>query len=497
MHSERPEGSATLRDLLRVLGPMWADLNHRHWDDSAAEPTDPASTDAGVGILEFVTQIDRHCGLLVERAPGRWGFAHLTFEEFYAGRALAFPERPRDRPVKIRQRLHDPRYDEPILLALGLVGREHVGDLDDLLTTALLAETDEARELGLTPTPLEELLGRDFRFVLRALADDIRAKPKLVDSLLDRALSELLHAAGRGRFGPYRHAVLERLRVLKAIPAGTRATNLVAQRLAELPATDRERQAHIVATASVCHPHPGITDRLTLIATSGYSSEAILAAEVLAGQGELGDSVVARLVELITTSADSSEASQAAHVLAGQGQLGDSVVAHLVELVAAAGNSFEAIRASQVLAGQAELSDSVVTRLVELVATAGYSSEASRAVNVLAGQGELGDSVVARLVELVATSADSSAAIRAAEVLALATASWRASTSWSRRLPTAPRRSGPRRCWRGSCSLATASWRASSSWSRRPPRASRRPGQRIFWPARGSWATASWRASSS
>ena len=197
---------------------MWADHNRQAWDERVLESADPANTDAGAGILAFVKQIDQHCGLLVERAPGRWGFPHLTFEEFYAGRALAFPARVRDRPVNIRRRLHDARYDEPILLALGLVGHEHVDDLDELITTALLAESDEAHDLGFTPTGHEDLLGRDFRFAVRALADDIPAKPRLVDSLIDRALDELLNATGRGRFPPYRQAVLERLRALNRIP---------------------------------------------------------------------------------------------------------------------------------------------------------------------------------------------------------------------------------------------------------------------------------------
>ena len=297
MHAERPEGTATLRDLLGVLGPLWADLNRQQWDDRVLESADPASTETGAGMLAFVKQIDQHCGLLVERAPGRWGFPHLTFEEFYAGRALAFPARVRDRPVSIRRRLHDTRYDEPILLALGLVGHEHVDDLDDLITTALLADSDDAHDLGFTPTAHEELLGRDFRFALRALADDIPAKPRLVDALLNRALNELLDATGRGRFHPYRRAVLDQLRALKAIPAGRRLSALLAERLPELPVRDGDRQQRMIEVASSCPPHATITARLTQIATTG-DSVAIRAAQVLAGQGELADTVLERLSRL-------------------------------------------------------------------------------------------------------------------------------------------------------------------------------------------------------
>ncbi|HEX8157135.1 MAG TPA: hypothetical protein VF526_07085 [Solirubrobacteraceae bacterium] len=274
-----------------------ADLNRQQWDDRVLEAADPASTETGAGMLEFVKQIDQHCGLLVERAHGRWGFPHLTFEEFYAGRALAFPARVRDRPINIRRRLHDTRYDEPILLALALVGHEHVDDLDDLITTALLADSDEAHDLGFTPTAHEDLLGRDFRFALRSLADDIPAKPRLVDALLNRALNELLNATGRGRFDPYRQAVLERLRALKPLPAGRRLAALLAERLSEPSVRDGDQQP-VIEVASSCRPYATITARLTEIAGTDDSFVAILAAEVLAGQGELANTVVERLSRL-------------------------------------------------------------------------------------------------------------------------------------------------------------------------------------------------------
>ncbi|MDX6297282.1 MAG: hypothetical protein QOI51_1139 [Nocardioidaceae bacterium] len=54
---------------------------------------------------------------------------------------------------------------------------------------------------------------------------------------------------------------------------------------------------------------------------------------MLAGQGELVDAVVDRLVELIATTSDSSTAIRTARVLAGQGELADSVVDRLSQLV--------------------------------------------------------------------------------------------------------------------------------------------------------------------
>ena len=187
------------------------------------DDAEPAATDAGRSIVSFAEQIEQHCGLLVERAPRRWGFPHLTFEEFYTGRSLAFDGRATTRPRAIRDRLHDARYDEPILLALGLLGREQPEELDAVFRGAILARGEDAALLGLRPSALEDLLGRDFRFALRVLADDIPIAPGLVDELLGRAIDELLDPDSNARFTAYRNALLERLAAIKHLRPGIRA----------------------------------------------------------------------------------------------------------------------------------------------------------------------------------------------------------------------------------------------------------------------------------
>lgn len=141
-----------------------------------------------IEIVAFVDEIERDSGLLVERAPQRWGFAHLTFEEFYAGRALAFEGRATTRARTIRERLHDPRYDEPIRLALGLIGRDQPEELDAVFRAAVLADGEDADRLQLEPSALEDLLGRDSRFALHALADEIPLRPQLTDALIGRGI---------------------------------------------------------------------------------------------------------------------------------------------------------------------------------------------------------------------------------------------------------------------------------------------------------------------
>jgi hypothetical protein len=417
MHAERPEGSATLRDLLQVLGPSWAQLNRLPWDASVLDEADPASTEAGVGILQFVEQVDRHCGLLVERAPRRWGFPHLTFEEFYAGRALAFSH-GHDRAVRIRKHLHDARYDEPILLALGLVGIDYADQIDELIETALLSRSNEAVRLGLQPSLLEGLLGRDFRFALRALADDIPASPHVVDELITQAIDEALLATGRGRFELYHRALLDRIDALKTVGAGTRLADLLAQRInTDTLARDDTRNRFIDLTAR-CPAHPAITRHLmSLLERTDDPWTAVRAARVLGAQGPLPDSVIDRFIELIARTDNWSLADSVTRVLGGQGSLPEGVVDRLVELIASSGDWYVADRAARVLSAQGPLPEGVVDRVAELIASRAESYVAVSAALVLSAQGPLPEGVIDRVAELIASRAESYVADTAAGVL--------------------------------------------------------------------------------
>ena len=57
----------------------------------------------------------------MERAPGVYGFMHLTFEEYFAARYIADNDASEILEI-IDLRLHEPRWREPLLLALGYYG---------------------------------------------------------------------------------------------------------------------------------------------------------------------------------------------------------------------------------------------------------------------------------------------------------------------------------------------------------------------------------------
>ncbi len=207
LHVHKPTALASEREVYEVLGAEWADLNDLPWDVDRPNPKIKAEVD------KFLVAVREHTGIFVERAPNRYGFMHLTFEEYYAARYLI--ARSKTRARLIRKHLHDPRWDEPILLALGLVGLESPIEASALLETAILAEGEDAKEFGFTSTHNEILLGRDYLFTLRCLGDQIPAQFKLVRPLIKRLADEMLHRTGSARFQRYRLALEERLRHLK------------------------------------------------------------------------------------------------------------------------------------------------------------------------------------------------------------------------------------------------------------------------------------------
>ncbi|MGI8802260.1 MAG: NACHT domain-containing protein [Solirubrobacteraceae bacterium] len=356
-------------------------------------------------------QVEHQCGLLVERAPRRWGFPHLTFEEFYAGRALAFGS-VLGRAGQIRGHLHDPRYDEPILLALGLVARDYYEEIEDLFAAALLG-----RGTDLEPSFLEDLQGRDFRFALRALADDIPASPEVVDELLSQALDEVLHASGRARFPIYRAALLERVGALKAVAVGGRLVELLAQRV-DTPVDDPLAQARFAELAACCIRHPVLTERLiAILGASMDASAAALAAEALAVHGDLPNWATERLIDLIAASAGASVApGKLGHVIAGQGELSLRASERLVEIIASA-EWRGATAAKTALVGQRRLPRALTDRLAGVIARLDLMV-GNDAADVLANQTELSATTADRLAEVIAmnTAVDPE---RAGELLAV------------------------------------------------------------------------------
>ena len=204
LHEHKSTGIATEQEVYRELGQEWARIKGLDWEED--------SLDIESEVKKFLRAVREHTGLFVERAPKRYGFMHLTFEEYYTARHLV--ARSKDRAKLIRQHLHKPRWEEPILLALGFVGLDSPEDAADLLERAIMAQGEEAKGPDFIPSPYEDLLGQDYLFALRCLGDNIPVRPRLQKQLVERLAGELLHQTGLARFERYREALHERLSYL-------------------------------------------------------------------------------------------------------------------------------------------------------------------------------------------------------------------------------------------------------------------------------------------
>jgi HEAT repeat protein len=72
------------------------------------------------------------------------------------------------------------------------------------METSILAEGEEAADLEFRPSDHELLLGLDYLFALRCLADQIPVDPTIEARLIDRMINELIYESGSSKFLVYR-----------------------------------------------------------------------------------------------------------------------------------------------------------------------------------------------------------------------------------------------------------------------------------------------------
>jgi len=108
MHETKPSGLVTQAEVEEKLATQLAEIND----------AEPESDSIRQAVAEFLRKVRETTGLFVERMPGVYGFMHLTFEEYFAARHIAGNDQSEILRL-IQEHLHDPRWNEPILLALG------------------------------------------------------------------------------------------------------------------------------------------------------------------------------------------------------------------------------------------------------------------------------------------------------------------------------------------------------------------------------------------
>ena len=127
---------------------------------------------------QFLQAVRGKTGILIERGKHRYGFLHLTFEEYFA--ALELVIRKKDREDFIKLQLHNPRWRVVILLAVGIVG---ILQTDEVGVTELVEEA-----ILKANSPFERWLHRDLLFSGLCLADDVGLSIACEDAIIEQAI---------------------------------------------------------------------------------------------------------------------------------------------------------------------------------------------------------------------------------------------------------------------------------------------------------------------
>jgi len=133
-------------------------------------------------ISEFVDVIKNNLGLLMERGEGTYGFVHLSFQEYLAGRYIIIKKH--EALENIKNRMDNPRWRESILLTLGYASANwEESEFEELLLSLL--EVDKNNTLS-------DLIPRSALLLVRAFPELSTISAVAITEIV----SILLHAYG-------------------------------------------------------------------------------------------------------------------------------------------------------------------------------------------------------------------------------------------------------------------------------------------------------------
>jgi HEAT repeat protein len=169
LHQNCPSGTARRIELLQALTQIHLDLEGVAPHEATAKQRLAAEQDSE----RFLHDLRHLTGILAERGRDAFGFLHLTFQEFFVGRALA-RRSPGERWQLLRPHLHDPRWREPLLLCAGWLGVQEgrTNEVDAL-----------ARQLRDSHSEHEPLLHRDLFLAAALVVDDVGVSRRFQDEL--------------------------------------------------------------------------------------------------------------------------------------------------------------------------------------------------------------------------------------------------------------------------------------------------------------------------
>lgn len=146
-------------------------------------------------VREFLRVVREDVGILAAHGEELYGFLHLTFQEYLA--ALFLIRSKKTAATEIIARLDNPRWREPILLALGHIGSNWLPDQSEKVLLAMLA-ADE---------PLGTLIPRTPMLIVSALDEMANVSPLIIQEVVRRLLVTYADRNGLMRFDRFRDQI--------------------------------------------------------------------------------------------------------------------------------------------------------------------------------------------------------------------------------------------------------------------------------------------------
>lgn len=234
----RPECQAQFllrEELLAALQPLAADMQGNSESSGLIdldrikalieEPlartreTTPADVSFRPVLDALLTTIQKQVGLLAEQSAGNYAFFHRTFQEFLAARHLLADSE--GAAASIVERLDDPQWREPLLLALGLVmsgGEWEDPEYREHLLEAVLRGDDQG-----TPIPRAALL------VMNALPGLTNVPRPVLARLIGRLLHSYTLSRGQAQAEGLRDSIHDAFARIHAGPAAAVAAEVIAE----------------------------------------------------------------------------------------------------------------------------------------------------------------------------------------------------------------------------------------------------------------------------
>lgn len=272
LQASRPTGMVSEQELREILGRIWGQMHPQ---------ATPEQVSAAIG--DFMGRVRVHSGVLMELAPQRYGFVYRGLQEYYAARYLVMGYL--DAAPRIRERLHDPRWDEVVALAIGHVALHSLDDASALIETAVLARGRQAAQFGHASSPFESLLKRDLFFAARLLGSGIEVRADLARYIVEQLMALWLHGDrdGLGRFS----LIFDNARRHLINLEGTSSSHLALQVAKEhLQASDEDVQAFAVDALTFWPSH--LEEGRDALAAHSHESPLMVRRAIASALGRVG-----------------------------------------------------------------------------------------------------------------------------------------------------------------------------------------------------------------